>query len=149
MDLAEGDLFSAITDQHLYLGRDALIRQVFCQIIDALEYCHSKGIYHRDLKPESELAVIKLEVYLTSSTDILCANSGGNVMLSDFGLATAEPVSRDFGCGSSYYMSPGIRFRLIVAMLVLISFLSECYGGVFQRVSAYAARPNDVWALGT
>lgn len=53
MDLAEGDLFGMITEKYLYLGRDALIRHVFCQIIDALEYCHLQGIYHRDLKPES------------------------------------------------------------------------------------------------
>lgn len=114
MDLAEGDLFGMITERHVYLGRDALIRHVFCQIIDALEYCHLRGIYHRDLKPEN----------------ILCVNSGGKVMLSDFGLATSDPVSRDFGCGSSYYMSP------------------ECYGGIFERLTAYATRQNDIWALG-
>ncbi|KAG8828913.1 hypothetical protein FRC17_007365 [Serendipita sp. 399] len=114
MDLAEGDLFGMITEKHVYLGRDALIRHVFCQIIDALEYCHTRGIYHRDLKPEN----------------ILCVSSGTKIMLSDFGLATSDPVSRDFGCGSSYYMSP------------------ECYGGIFHRVSAYATRQNDIWALG-
>jgi serine/threonine protein kinase len=53
MDLAEGDLFGMITEKYLYLGRDALIRHILCQIIDALEYCHQQGIYHRDLKPES------------------------------------------------------------------------------------------------
>ncbi|KAG9057520.1 hypothetical protein FS842_006050 [Serendipita sp. 407] len=114
MDLAEGDLFGMITERHIYLGRDALIRHIFCQIVDALEYCHTRGIYHRDLKPEN----------------ILCVSSGTKVMLSDFGLATTDPVSRDFGCGSSYYMSP------------------ECYGGIFHRVSAYATRQNDIWALG-
>lgn len=107
MDLAEGDLFGMITEKHLYLGRDALIRHVFCQIIDALEYCHTKGIYHRDLKPESRSPLLPFTTHLTVCSDILCTNSGGTVMLSDFGLATNDPVSRDFGCGSSYYMSPG------------------------------------------
>lgn len=114
LDLAEGDLFSMITEKHIYLGRDALIKHVFCQLIDALEYCHTRGIYHRDLKPEN----------------ILCIRGGSKVMISDFGLATADPVSNDFGCGSSYYMSP------------------ECHGGVFHRVTAYATRQNDIWALG-
>lgn len=30
----------------------------------------------------------------------------------------------------------------------LIIVWSECYGGIFQRLSAYASRQNDIWALG-
>jgi serine/threonine protein kinase len=88
----DGDLFSMITDNSRYLGRDELIRSVFLQIIDAVEHCHRLGIYHRDLKPEN----------------ILCCDGGRRVMLADFGLATAEKTSWDFGCGSTFYMSPGM-----------------------------------------
>ena len=88
----DGDLFGMITEQSRYLGNDELIRSVFLQIIDAVDYCHKMGIYHRDLKPEN----------------ILCCDEGKRVLLADFGLATAENMSCDFGCGSTYYMSPGM-----------------------------------------
>ena len=38
-----------------YFHNDALITDVFLQIIDAVEYCHEQGVFHRDLKPEVEL----------------------------------------------------------------------------------------------
>ncbi|GAA5994222.1 hypothetical protein JCM5350_007308 [Sporobolomyces pararoseus] len=110
----EGDLFGMITERQRYLGNDELIRRVFLQIIDSVEYCHSKGIFHRDLKPEN----------------ILCLDDGKKVMLADFGLATGEKASGDFGCGSTFYMSP------------------ECQGGLFQRLGSYSTPHNDIWSLG-
>lgn len=111
----DGDLFGMITDRQRYIGNDALIKRVFLQILDAVEYCHSLGIYHRDLKPEN----------------ILCANGGQDVYLADFGLATSEKRSADFGCGSTFYMSP------------------ECQGGLApNKVESYSTPANDIWSLG-
>ena len=110
----EGDLFGMITERQRYLGDDELIRSVFLQILDSVQYCHDQKIYHRDLKPEN----------------ILCSDDGRKVVLADFGLATSEPTSGDFGCGSTFYMSP------------------ECQGGLFQRLASYSTAQNDVWSLG-
>jgi serine/threonine protein kinase len=115
MDYCEnGDLFGMITERQRYIGDDQLIKRVFLQIIDAVQYCHTLGIYHRDLKPEN----------------ILCTNEGQDVYVADFGLATSERMSRDFGCGSTFYMSP------------------ECQGGIFDRLDSYSTQSNDVWSLG-
>lgn len=87
----EGDLFSAITERDIYVGDHALIRHVFLQLVDAVSYCHQQGVYHRDLKPEN----------------ILVFDNGRTVKLADFGLATTEPITSDYGCGSTFYFSPG------------------------------------------
>lgn len=87
----EGDLFFNITERGQYVGKDELARSVFLQILDAVEHCHRLGIYHRDLKPEN----------------ILVSNRGETVKLADFGLATSSERSEDYGCGSTFYMSPG------------------------------------------
>ncbi|KAG0233646.1 hypothetical protein BGW42_007319 [Actinomortierella wolfii] len=106
-----GDLYDAITSQHAaardsgvalassmpanVLGRslnvhsDSSVLDAMQQIISALAFCHSRQVFHRDLKPEN----------------VLVANDG-TLKLADFGLATKDRVSSDFGCGSSFYMAP-------------------------------------------
>ncbi|KNE99253.1 RAN protein kinase [Puccinia striiformis f. sp. tritici PST-78] len=110
----DGDLFGMITEKQRYLGKTDAIKSVFMQIIEAVQFCHRLGISHRDLKPEN----------------ILCKKQGDDVVLADFGLATAEKTSSDFGCGSTFYMSP------------------ECQGGLFERLGAYSTLHNDIWSLG-
>jgi serine/threonine protein kinase len=97
-----GDLFSSITDKGNFVGNDHLAKHAFLQILDAVQFCHSLGIYHRDLKPEN----------------ILVTDHGLTVKLADFGLATTDCFTADFGCGSTFYMSPGMfldgRFAALV-----------------------------------
>ncbi|KAJ5683294.1 hypothetical protein N7462_006459, partial [Penicillium macrosclerotiorum] len=110
----EGDLFSSITDQGNYIGNDPLVKRVFLQLLDAVQFCHSLGIYHRDLKPEN----------------VLVTDQGMTVKLADFGLATTDYFTSDFGCGSTFYMSP------------------ECQQTNPRPMSCYASAANDVWSLG-
>ncbi|KAF8628748.1 hypothetical protein AX15_003740 [Amanita polypyramis BW_CC] len=84
------DLFTQILRNCRYLGNDDLIRHIFLQLLDAVEYCHMLGIYHRDLKPEN----------------VLCFDDGLRVAITDFGLATTEKMSDEFRTGSVYHMSP-------------------------------------------
>lgn len=110
----EGDLFSNITEQGRFVGDDRLAKAVFLQLLDAVQFCHSIGIYHRDLKPEN----------------VLVTNQGNTVKLADFGLATKDKITTDFGCGSTFYMSP------------------ECQRPSTRTQACYASAPNDVWSLG-
>lgn len=91
----DSDLFYNIVVQGSFTGKDDLIKQTFLQILEAVDFCHSRRIFHRDLKPEN----------------ILLTDQGRTVKLADFGLATDLYHSEDFGCGSEFYMSPGKLFE--------------------------------------
>ncbi|WZH48214.1 kinase-like domain-containing protein [Fusarium acuminatum] len=99
----EGDLFLNITERGQYVGKDELSRNIFLQILDAVEHCHNLGIYHRDLKPEN----------------ILVTDHGDTVKLADFGLATSDDRSEDYGCGSTFYMSPGTYLIMACSMFTV------------------------------
>ncbi|MCJ1440719.1 MAG: hypothetical protein MMC23_001205 [Stictis urceolatum] len=128
----EGDLFSSITENCFYVGNDELVRRAFLQVLDAVAFCHSIGIFHRDLKPEN----------------ILVTDRGHTLKLADFGLATTEEITSDFGCGSTFYMSPGNSIPLHSPIHFLTQICSECQTSSPVSQTCYASRPNDVWSLG-
>lgn len=93
-------------------------RLYFRQILTGVRFCHSKGIYHRDLKPDN--------ILLTS--DLLTAK------VADFGLATLVDGSlsssgnrRGSRCGSTLYAAP------------------EVFRG---DTEPYLPGPADVWGCG-
>lgn len=67
----------------------AEILDVMYQLVDLVQYCHSKGVYHRDIKPEN--------VFVTADCQI---------KLGDWGLATTQRYLRDGDVGSDRYMAP-------------------------------------------
>ncbi|XP_042494598.1 CBL-interacting serine/threonine-protein kinase 8-like isoform X2 [Macadamia integrifolia] len=87
-----GELFDKIVHQ----GRlnETESRRYFQQLIDGVDYCHSKGVYHRDLKPEN-----------------LLLDSQGNLKISDFGLSafSAQGISLlRTTCGTPNYVAPEV-----------------------------------------
>lgn len=85
---SQGDLYEAIR-----LGRGPLetehVRDFMLQLVSAIEYMHSMGLYHRDIKPEN--------IFLTQD---------GCMKLGDFGLATKSSWSYESCVGSDRYMAP-------------------------------------------
>ncbi|KAK9470430.1 kinase-like domain-containing protein [Dipodascopsis tothii] len=89
-----GDLFDKIEPD---VGvPDDIAQLYFQQLASAVEYMHSRGVAHRDIKPENILL-----------------DAGGNLKLSDFGLATLyvhKGTRRPCRavCGSMPYVAPEI-----------------------------------------
>lgn len=83
-----GDLYEAIR-----LNRGPLetehVRDFMLQLVSAVEFLHSNGMYHRDIKPEN--------IFLTQD---------GTMKLGDFGLATHAPWCHEACVGSDRYMAP-------------------------------------------
>lgn len=89
-----GELFDRIEHKRRFPEDEG--RKLFQQLIDAVSYCHDKGVFHRDLKPENVLVDAK-----------------GNIKISDFGLSALPQHFRDDGllhttCGSPHYVAPEV-----------------------------------------
>ncbi|EJD05473.1 kinase-like protein [Fomitiporia mediterranea MF3/22] len=84
----KGDLRKNIWSSS-YVRDDDAIREIFLQILDAIESCHSLGVFHRDLKPENILV-----------------RKDGKVAIGDFGFATRRRRSNQLNLGTTAFMSP-------------------------------------------
>lgn len=83
-----GDLYEAIRLDQGPLETEN-VRAFMLQLVDAVEYMHSKGLYHRDIKPEN--------IFLAHD---------GSTKLGDFGLVTTDAWSYEASVGSDRYMAP-------------------------------------------
>ncbi|KDP45725.1 hypothetical protein JCGZ_17332 [Jatropha curcas] len=91
-----GELFSKVAKGKL---KEDAARKYFQQLINAVDFCHSRGVYHRDIKPENLL----LDEY-------------ENLKVTDFGLsALAESKHQDgllhTTCGTPAYVAPEVIGR--------------------------------------
>ncbi|KAL8253129.1 hypothetical protein R6Q59_036823 [Mikania micrantha] len=91
-----GELFDKVSKGRL---KEQIARKYFQQLINAVDFCHSRGVYHRDLKPEN-----------------LLLDENDNLKVSDFGLsALAESKHQDgllhTTCGTPAYVAPEVINR--------------------------------------
>lgn len=93
MDLATGGDFFQLVRKHGRLP-EPLARKYFCQLVDAISYCHDNGVYHRDLKPENMLIT-----------------AAGDLKVTDFGFSAMKDhggVMLQTNCGSPHYCAPEV-----------------------------------------
>lgn len=90
-----GELFDLVVEKGHLSEREA--RRYFAQIIDAVSFCHSQGIVHRDLKVDNLL--------LTNNDD-----GTHDVKIADFGLANVlkEDELLQTVCGTPGYAAPEV-----------------------------------------
>lgn len=90
-----GELFDAVAEQ----GRlpETTARLYFQQLVDGIQYCHSRRVYHRDLKPEN----------------LLLTDGKKSIKITDFGLSSIK--SQDASTellhtimGSPHYIAPEV-----------------------------------------
>ena len=106
----DGDIFRSIP----IIQADATLQErLFLQMIDCIQELHSRGVFHRDIKPQNFLI------------------SGGNLVVSDFGLSTEAGSSTGFTRSSIYWGTQGY-------------IPPEFLAGGFR----HAAPPSDIFMLG-
>jgi len=120
-ELADGgDLFELVRTAGAL--PDTRARGIFRQLVSAVSYCHSRSVFHRDIKMENI---------------VLVRNEGSDVVkLTDFGLAK--------DCTESF---EGPKTMQVGTISFMAPEIVGCAPGR-DGDSGYAGAPVDVWGLG-
>ncbi|KAK9683619.1 hypothetical protein RND81_10G153800 [Saponaria officinalis] len=91
-----GELFNKVAKGRL---KEDIARWIFQQLIGAVDCCHNRGVFHRDLKLEN-----------------LLIDEDGSLKVSDFGLSALAESKRQDGmlhtmCGTPAYVAPEVINR--------------------------------------
>lgn len=102
MELVEGgDLMDHIRERHAEVGMpEHEAKYVFIQLVDALQYIHSKGVIHRDLKPENIL--INKKASKPGFLDVKVSDFGHSKLLDDGSFAETK-------CGTPMFCAPEVN----------------------------------------
>ncbi|XP_028768873.1 CBL-interacting serine/threonine-protein kinase 10-like isoform X1 [Neltuma alba] len=92
-----GELFTKLAKKGKL--KEDVAHKYFWQLINAVDFCHSRGVYHRDIKPEN-----------------LLLDENGDLKVSDFGLSALAESKREDGllhttCGTPAYVAPEVIKR--------------------------------------
>jgi len=89
------NLFELLASNNFKPLNDLRVKSLFLQLVKALQHCHSKGVFHRDIKLEN----------------ILVTSKGQRVKLIDFGLAGVDKLGSPLfteSVGSLDYAAPEV-----------------------------------------
>ncbi|KAI3424231.1 hypothetical protein D9Q98_009587 [Chlorella vulgaris] len=124
--LQGGELLDAVLEQGHYSEADA--RTIFRQLIQAIQYLHSRGVVHRDLKLDNLL--------LAATGDIT------QIKLADFGFAKKLPGetldSMKTVCGTPGYIAPE----------VILGVMQPSGDPAPDGKDHYYGPPCDLWSAG-
>ncbi|RHZ08464.1 hypothetical protein DYB26_006619 [Aphanomyces astaci] len=129
-----GELFDKIVSEGRFNEETA--RFYFRQLVNGVEYCHSQGVCHRDLKPGTFPNLLHLDS-LHAAVENLLLDENGDLKISDFGLSALYEGGGPDGaegsrasllhttCGTPNYVAPEV--------------LAD---------KGYDGRAADVWSIG-
>ncbi|KAI8926008.1 kinase-like domain-containing protein, partial [Entophlyctis helioformis] len=135
LERCQTDLFDAIMRCEGF--SEPAARRLFAQLVDAVAAAHAAHIFHRDLKPENVLIAHPGDAFVESALA---------VKLTDFGLATSDALSTEFGCGSVRYMAPECLASNAAGRSTTSGAAASMPGAL--RPAPYSPAANDVWSLG-
>lgn len=134
MQYIHGADLAAVIDsfrqENAYISNADVIR-VAKEVGSALDYAHSNGVIHRDVKPHN-----------------IMINSDNRAILTDFGLALMAELGTTQGevFGSPHYIAPeqAISSAGVVPQSDLYAFAVVLYEMLTNHVPFYAATPLDI-----
>lgn len=154
--LDQGDLFTHIVDHQIFQKKNPvdqlLMKNAMLQLVDAMQFCEAKGIYHCDLKPENIMVQYnaghrKPKGHIVDYKEI-------KLVLIDFGLAIDSSLICCNACrGLSFYMAPErlTNFNTNAFARTHVDLLSYRQPGpALDKTSStfFPTIAGDIWSLG-